>query len=71
MKESPVKSAFYVSLVSGAVYATKTNPTERELKSRLVENMNKSALMSDSIRNKTVDRKLNHLFDCFNKNTLR
>lgn len=71
MRERPLKAAVYIGLSAGAIHMSNTNPTELDLRSRLQEHMNASAMMSDKIRNKEVDNKLNHFVDCYNRDTLR
>lgn len=71
MKQRPTKAAVYITACSAAVYLNHTNPNERDLRSRLQEHLNGTALMTSVTRSSTRDAQLNHLIDCFNNNTLR
>ena len=51
MKASPVKSSFYVSLLTGIVVLIKTRPTETEFDTRLIDHSENLMLVSDLIRN--------------------
>ena len=56
MKDRPLKSAFYCSLLTGAVVLIKTNPGESELTTRLIEHSEELLLLSDLIRNPNSDK---------------
>ena len=51
MKARPVKSSFYISLITGAVVLIKTRPTETDFDTQLIDHSQDLMLVSDMIRN--------------------
>ncbi|KAF2350036.1 Mitochondrial import inner membrane translocase subunit Tim29 [Trinorchestia longiramus] len=70
-RERPLKASFYASLVAACVLLTKSNPTERDLRNRVLEHQNTAALLGEATRNKDIQSKMTHLEECFTNGTLR
>lgn len=71
MKDRPLKSGIYVSLVAGAFYLGKTNPSELDFKEHLIENAGELLKLGEPIRNPTSDNHMQNLFKCYNSGQIR
>ena len=56
MKAKPIKSSFYVSLLTGIVVLIKTKPGETEFHSKIIENSQELHLVSDLTRNPNSEK---------------
>lgn len=71
MKERPIKSGFYISLLTTTVVLFKTNPGEAEYQSRLTESVTDLMLVSERIRNPRSEVTINQLSSLANDGKLR
>ena len=71
MKDRPVKSAFYLSLLGGAIFFAKKNPSEEDFMEQLTNNMNELMLVGDPIRNPISDGHMQTLRKAYNTGEMR
>ena len=61
MKERPIKSTVYISLIVGVVVLIKTNPAEKDFYTKVTENYIQLMLVGEPIRNKTSVSSISHI----------
>jgi hypothetical protein len=71
MKERPIKSGIYISLLTTSVVLWKTNPGEKEYHARLTESVTDLMLVGERIRNPESVAKINQLSSLANDGKLR
>lgn len=71
MKEKPVKSGAYISLITASLVLWKTNPGETEYHSRLTESVTDLMLVGERIRNPKSEAVINQLASYANDGRLR
>ncbi|XP_045157462.2 mitochondrial import inner membrane translocase subunit Tim29-like [Mercenaria mercenaria] len=71
MRERPIKSGIYVSLITTTVVLCKTNPGEKEYHSRLTESVTDLMLVGERIRNPKSESAVNRLASYANDGRLR
>ncbi len=71
MKDRPIKSLIYGSLLGTSLYFGKKNPSEASFQEQLVDNANDLLLLSDLIRNPASDSHIQKLVKANNEGVLR
>ena len=71
IKEHPLKTGIYLSILSVVGYLWKNNPSERSFRVELLEHMNDLLLVGDLIRNPRSDSHMQRLMWCYNNGQMR